>query len=563
MSASGAGGSDLPENRREAWGGWAAAALGVVGFLWLIGWPALLPTNIAWLDFADRAMHTLGWLFFRRAPWGLPPGISPELGIELANSIGLVDGLPLFALPAKLFSALLPQPFQYWGIWLLVCFVLQSVFAYAIARELRAGVFAALLAAAFVLITPAFMFRIGMHLALSGHWTLLAALYLYVRRTPPPLWAWPLLAGLTAGIHAYLLAMVLAIWVAALLERLLCGRMVLRRAALEMLCAAAAAYAMLWAGGFLVISSIGSYGYGDYKLNVLWPLIRYESWSTIFPEIPHTKYDYEGLSFLGIGILGLLLVALGSGAFGRLRAAIGLRFLPLTLVLLGLMVFAITSRVHAGNVLLVDLDLPQQLIDLLSTFRSTGRFVWPLLYFVTIGAVVLVAGRLRPVVALPLLVIALIAQVADSSTALSSFARHQPQAAAVWPTELVSPFWDRVAAAGYTRVRAIPVIEPGFDWRELGYFAVTHGMATDSAYLGRTDEEALDALVAREDAALLTGDFEPKTLYELDTNAARLAQLHAGPADLLAIVDKRIVFAKGGAALIAGLDIDPHPDFGN
>ena len=301
--------------------------------------------------------------------------------------------------------------------------------------------------------------------------------------------------------------MVLALWGAALVERLFAGRMTRSAALFEVLSGGVAVYAMLWLAGFFVVRSIGSYGYGDYKLNLLWPFIRYESWSKLVPAIPHAQYDYEGLSFLGIGIFALLAVALVTGALGRLRAAFGRRWLPLTLVLVGLMAFAITTKVHVADFLLVDFKLPKPLLDLFSTFRSTGRFVWPLLYFITIGAVVLVAGRLRPAWALPLVALAFAAQVVDSSSGLSGFVRRQPLPAAAWDTPLVSPFWDRVAAAGYTRVRAIPVTQPGFDWRDLGYFAVTHGMATDSAYLGRTDERALDALVARENAALASGEF--------------------------------------------------------
>ena len=194
--------------------------LGVAAFFVFCGWWVLIPTNIAWLDFADRAMHQLGWMFYRDTPWAVPPGASPRLGIELANSIALVDGLPLLAIPFKLLGPWLPQPFQYWGYWLLLSFTLQSLFAWRIARELGAGRYLALVAAGFVLITPAFLFRIPMHLALSSHWVLLAGLFLYVRRVPPALWMWPLLAGVTAAIHATLLAMVLGLWFASWLQRL-------------------------------------------------------------------------------------------------------------------------------------------------------------------------------------------------------------------------------------------------------------------------------------------------------------------------------------------------------
>ena len=99
----------MPQRLRDALGGMAAVLLGVGAFFIFAGWWVLIPDNIAWLDQLDRAMHTLGWFFYRDAHWGLPPGDSPNLGLELANSIGLVDGLPLFAIPLKLLSPWLPR----------------------------------------------------------------------------------------------------------------------------------------------------------------------------------------------------------------------------------------------------------------------------------------------------------------------------------------------------------------------------------------------------------------------------------------------------------------------
>lgn len=553
----------MPNTQRDFLGSLAALALGLAAFLVLVGWPTLLPTNIAWLTTGDRAMHTLGWMFFREAPWQNPPGLSPDLGIELSSSIALVDGLPLFALPLKLIRDWLPQPFQYWGDWLLLSFMLQSLFAYALARELSATRIVALAAAAFALITPAFMFRVPMHLALSGHWTIIAALYLYARRTPPRLWMWPLLVALTASIHAYLLAMVMAVWLAALVERVWNRRLNLGWALLEIIVVFAPTVLVLWIAGFFTGGALGSYGYGDYKLNLLWPFLRYDQWSQLFPALPHTKFDYEGLSFLGIGIMALLPVALFSGALAKLRSGITSRWLPLTIVLVLMLVFAFSQKITFGDQVLFEIPMPKWASDIASTFRSTGRFVWPILYFITVAAVTLIARRFRPIVAVSLVLVALAAQAADSGPQLLGFSQRLGEPASTWTTPLVSPFWERAVAAGYDRIRAIPVINPGRDWRPLGYFAVTHGMDIDSAYLGRNNDKALAALRQHEADALATGALEPHTLYDLDTRSAVEVAGHLASGDLLAMIDGRIVLAKGGAALVDGLGIAPRPAVGN
>jgi hypothetical protein len=130
-----------------------------------------------------------------------------------------------------------------------------------------------------------------------------------------------------------------------------------------------------------------------------------------------------------------------------------------------------------------------------------------------------------------------------------------PSPASSWSTTLESPLWERAAAAGYDRVRAIPVRQGfGTDWKDLGYYAVTHRMDTDIAYLGRVDDDALHALRVAGELALLTGDFEPKTIYILDVRTSLLAARNAALNDLITVVDGRIVFLPGGVALGEGLD---------
>jgi len=539
----------LPERLRDALGVAAAVLLGLAAFLIYCGWWPLIPSNIAWLESGDRGMHQLGWMFYRQAEWGIPPGRSPLLGIEISNSIALVDGLPLLAIPFKLLAQWLPEPFQYWGCWLLLSFILQSVFAWRIARELGAGRVVALFAAAFVLITPTYLFRVPMHMALSSHWTILAALFLHVRREPPRLWMWPLLIVLTSAIHGTLLAMVLALWAASLVQRLWTRRTGLIDLVAEVVDAIIAMLVTLWIVGFFGTGSYGSYGYGDYKLNLLWPIISY-GWSQIFPDLPHTHYDYEGLSFLGIGILALLALAVVTGAVAGLRHAVSRQWLPLTLMLLALMVFAFSKTLSLLDTNLVTIPVPGFVEAVGSAFRSTGRFVWPLLYIVTIGAVVLVAGRFRPSLAVPVILVALAAQAWDSSSKWHEFADRMPPPSTTWPTELKSPLWERAAGAGYNRVRSIPVDEGfGSDWRPLGYYAVTHNMDIDIAYLGRVDGDALTALRAKEERALAEGEFEPKTIYILDVESSLRVAAHVTNNDLIALVDDRIVFLPGGAAL--------------
>jgi len=547
----------MTEQRQDRLGALAAILLGVVGFFVFASWWVLIPTNIAWLVSGDKAMHQLGWMFYRDTPWGLPPGANPRLGIELANSIALVDGLPLFAIPFKLISPLLPRPFQYWGDWWLLCFVLQSVFAYRLARELSASRVVALFAAGFAILTPAFLFRLSLHMALAGHWTIVAGLFLYARRDPPKLWMWPLLVGVTAAVHAYLFVMVGGIWFAAYLQRLWLRPVRGRDIALEPVAVAAVIGAVLWTVGFSYTGSLGGIGYGFYRLNLLGPFIGYQSWSQVFPRVPHSDYDYEGISFLGVGIFAALALSIITGSIAKLHALFTSRWVLLLLLCVAYCVFALSNTVGLGDHETVPLPFgPLEALG--AIFRSSGRFVWPMLYLVTVGAIVLAVRRLPTTFAAAALTVLFAYQIYDSAHGWQTFRREMPAPSSTWPTPLVSPFWDRAVASGITRVRGIPVSFRNPNWRWLEYYGATHNLAVDTVYLGRIDDKASKALNDREKTVLEGAPADPGTLYSLDVWSAVHMAPHVQPGDLFAQIDGLLVFIPGGAGLVGGLGIDPH-----
>ena len=521
----------------------AAAAFGAIAYFAWAGWTFLDPQNISWLRTGDRAMHTLGWWFYRFSPWGLPIGISPRNGLEISSSVALSDSLPLFAIPFKLLSPLLPTVFQYWGIWFLTAMMLQAVVGYAIARELRLTRLASLAFGACLVVTPAFLWRLPVHMALAGHWVLLGAIYLYVRQTPPPRWAWPLLLAVTSAVHAYLLAMVLAVWVAAMAQRLWMKRLTRSGVGLEFLAGAAATLLVLWSAGFLMTSSLGADGFGFYRLNLDSFLNPY-GWSRILPNLPATAGDYEGQVFPGLGVLGLLVLGLAVAA-RRLRAIVSPRWLPLLAVVIGMAGFAASNKLVIGTTELGTVPLPAMVLSFTSMFRASGRMIWPAGYLAALLAFVLVARSFSPRTLGILASIAVVVQIADTSGQWTRFARMQPPPSATWPTPIRSPIW-LFAARHYDKLRAIPVQSLNPDWAELSYFAAFHGMGSDAAYLGRRDARSFARLEALANAALTRGQFEPDALYVLDPAAAAQAQRFAGPNDLLTQADGFILFARNG-----------------
>ncbi|MDP2186197.1 MAG: DUF6311 domain-containing protein [Xanthomonadales bacterium] len=152
-----------------------ALLVGAAAFVLITGGAILAPTYVDWLmRGGDSAQHWLGWQFFRQSPFfQWPLGANPEYGMDIGSSIVYSDSIPLLALVFKPFSAMLPDTFQYIGLWLFACFLLQSYFAWKLLGLFTSNTWLRLIGCAFFLIAPAWLWRLRGHHALFGQWTLL------------------------------------------------------------------------------------------------------------------------------------------------------------------------------------------------------------------------------------------------------------------------------------------------------------------------------------------------------------------------------------------------------
>jgi hypothetical protein len=536
-----------------------ALLIGLIAFFIIRGPATLGPTSILWLDQYDQAMHTLGWWFFRDAPWGWPPGASPLYGLEIASGVGLSDSLPLFAFPFKLLSPWLSKTFQYWGYWHLLSFMLQAMFAALIAHELRLSRPMALLAAILCVFQPAFLARLDVHMALSGHWTILAAIWLYLRRDTLPAWAWPLLLATVSAIHGYLMAMVFAIWAASLLQRFWQRRLRPAPTLVEIGLTAVTMAIVLWAVGILMVSSVGSWGFGQFRMNLLGPFNPDKFFSFVVPGVTTNVYEWEGINYIGLGIFAGMAVALITLRRDTIRPLLSSTFLPLIAAVLAMAIFALSHRVAFGSIELFRLPLPDWLEKFFNIFRSSGRMFWPLGYLIIFGTLTLISRQVRASLALAIAAACVLIQIVDTQRGWRSLYVGENKIGASFRTALVSPVWEALAPH-YQRVRNVPVEnEPKF-WRELSWYAETHGMATDAAYLGRVDPTALANANSVAQQALVDGSFDTGAVYALDEASAAKAEKLLQPGDLLARIDGVIVFARGGKTVLDTAGI-PVPDF--
>ncbi|MGE8096804.1 DUF6311 domain-containing protein [Pseudomonas fluorescens] len=521
--------------------------MGVVAFFMVIGPRALDPQNIAWLESGDPATHYLGWTFFRHSPWTFPLGLNPSYGLELGSAIIFSDSNPLLALLFKPFNSILPETFQYFGIWLLACFVLQAWFAWKLLGLVTPSVALRVLGSGLFLFSPPMFLRMGGHLSLAGHFLILAALYLALhpgvqkRRV-----AWGALLAATAMIHAYLLAMVALIWVADVAGRTLKGELTRRTAFIEVVLLFLLVSLCCWqAGYFSIADGMASGGFGLYRMNLLAP-IDSSGWSLILPDLPEASGDYEGFNYLGLGTLVLAICACVVLLRRTTDFGSAVRRLPvLLLALIGLTLFALSNEIGVG-LLSVHYPLPEKIIKLANIFRASGRMFWPVFYAIVFAVIFLVVRGNRPRTALCLLALALVVQVVDTCNGWRGvWHARMMTPASEWSTALHDPFWSS-AAAHYANIRSLLPQNQSQTWLALAYYASTHGLKTDTAYLGRMSSTALEHAQQKAGQMLVTGQFDPDSLYILDESAMLdVVKSVNSDTDLLARIDGLVVLAPG------------------
>jgi hypothetical protein len=505
--------------------------LGIIAFFVIAGPLPLDPTNIDWLKGnTDPTQHYLGWAFYLNSPWRWPLGLNPQYGLDISSSIVYSDAIPLLAITFKALSGWLTTPFQYFGWWLLTCFILQAWFAWKLLSLITDSVFIKSVAVLLFLFCPILLFRVGLHAALVGQFVLLAALYLNLRSSPDEKGKpgqsgyWALLLTCTVLIHFYLFVMVFALWVcdwitrySRFLQNQKPHKALWGEALINLACIGLAA----WQAGYFVISTsaAGAEGYGLYRLT-LQSLFDSNGWSYFLPEITNGFDAGEGFAYLGAGTLLLCLFALVSLLISKnapalrsdLRTAIA-RYPLLLLLLLVFTLFALSNQISFGA-WVVSYPLPDSILKMASALRSSGRVFWPVYYALLLLIIfIIVKAYSQPKAFLILLVCASL-QIIDTSAGWNPIANYL-RVAAKTPTQspLQHPFWGQ-AATCFDKVLRVPIGNSLADWSVFASYAAAHDMGTNSVFLSRVEGKIPSANQALLDS-LTKHQWDPKAIYIL------------------------------------------------
>ena len=449
-------------------------------------------------------------------------GATPFLIWPVGSSVGLTDSIPIAAVFFKLFDAWLPPVFQYIGLWLVSCFALQGVFGALLAELATKRPVLQFLAALLFVLSPPLIHRFG-HAALSAHWLILAALWLYLQPgagVPSHRRAlgWAVLMLLAAAIQPYLLLMVAVVMGAAYLRQLLCDPRQLALLAGHGALGLLGAWIGLWQSGSFIIPSEGGLamgGFGAYSANLLTFVMPIEANTRLAPgPIPYAdRLQYEGYAYLGAGTLLLGIVALAAAT--TLRPAEGARrerwfILPLLLGLAFLTLMALGPAITAGPYTLATYEA--RWWGPFTIFRSSGRMIWPA-YYALITAIVFVVARFKYRTALLLMSVALAVQVIDLAGMKDYVGQVQVFG---FRDPLGSRLWS-AATPNYQRLVLYPSNLCGrngaIDYLPFSLLAARHRIPINAGSTARYDVPRAAAYCAQLEKEILAGMTTPDTLY--------------------------------------------------
>jgi hypothetical protein len=500
-----------------------AILVGIAAFYFVTGGAILAPTFIGWLEGGDPAQHYLGWAFYRESPmleW--PLGANPHFGMELSSSVIYTDSLSLFALVFKYLGPILPDPFQYTGIWVLFCFVLQAVFAWKLVSLFTSNKYLPYLGSLFFLIAPVWLCRLGYHYSSLAQWAVLAGLYFYFRKRFSPV-QWTLLLCTVVLLNTYIFIMVLALFGTDLLQRYLMKDISIPRAAvyfaIAFCCIILAAYSM---GYFMIGKGVEGGGFGFYRMNVLSifdPQMSHindnDIWSLCLPDLGEREGDYEGFNYLGLGMIVLLPVALFF-FIRNPRQAKRIRLVPIAILSVCCTIYALSNHVAFGGSEIFSYAIPSKLSFLVNSVRCSGRLFWPVYYLVYLGILYVIFSRFKPKTAAIICTAAFLVQALDSFVIWKNL-RQSFDPSRTWDTPMMSPAWDAITKGRDKVIYVLPYIgAENADWMNMMEFAASRKMSINSGYFSRANRNVLNEMVVKCRADVANGRLKSDSVYVFD-----------------------------------------------
>ena len=473
----------------------------------------------------DIIQHYTGWLLYRESHISFPFGVSRLIGYPSGGAVAFADSLPAVSVILGWFDDLLPGTFQFFGIYTLLSFILTGIASALLMSLFFNRILPVTLSSLLFIFSPVMLERVFRHTALSSHYLIIFALYLYFLNRKEGFRyrsGYPILCFIAVSLHFYFVPMILAILLADLLQQYSetkkCTPILLF---LSLNILSVIFTACLFGYFFTNTLPSGVLGYGYFTMNLNAPVnpvsLSGIRWSYILPSLGQGLGSTEGFNYLGLGVL---LAIVGSCLFYIITGRINLLIfkirshLPLAVITVILTVFAVSTTVVINNNAYLKIDLPLKLLHLFSVFRSSGRMFWPVYYLLVLFAVLQwknIPNSKLCTVGIFLLVVIQLADLIPAIKTKRDFFTH--------PAEGFSNPMDNAFFTENTESydTLFTFSDAGMDFGlYIANYAARNGVKTNEPFMARNDLVSYRKGNTEEYMKLMNRDIDGQTLYIFD-----------------------------------------------
>lgn len=504
--------------------------LGFICFILIYGIKVLDVTYDNWLlNGGDLTQHYIGWKFYRDSNWTFPFGLMEGLAYPLKTSIIYTDSIPIMAVLFKILSPILPTTFQYFGLWGLMCFMLQGGVSAIIIRKFTNNKINCCLGSIFFIISSTVLFRMFAHTALGAQWLILLAFAIWLYKDSfsgikEKSIIWSIMVAFSASVHMYICAMVIGIMCGFILDELLEKNNWKENAIILFSSLSTGVLQIFLLGGFYgeLEKSGGGLGFFNSNLNTLFNSFEFSNFLKSLPFA--TDGQYEGSAYLGLGMIILFIISIaikieniqfkGNVKF-KVKKLIKEKSSIFSLIVISIVfgMLALSKVISFNNKILLEIKLPGFIENLLGMFRASGRFMWPVFYLIMFFSILTIITYRNKKFANLIIIICLGIQVLDLQGYMKGkhdiFTSKQ-----TYNTTLHSEFWDNIKD-DYDNIVFLDsddILEKQENLYAFANYASENNMTLNTFYFARRYLEIDNTLVDYMEK-LSNGEFDDRTIY--------------------------------------------------
>lgn len=389
---------------------YCTGVLGILIFLAVYGCKVLNPAYIGFFGGGgdDIWQHYLGWCFYRNSEWQFPIGLMDNCIYPSSVSIIYTDSIPLFAVIFKLLSPILPDTFQYFGIWGIFSYFMTGFIGGRILKKFLYSNYQILISSVFLILTPVCLRRMFGHTALAGIWILLLGFFMYFnmdeeesgRRKWKSYFCWSAIGALCASVHMYFLPMLGIVLLGYCIKDIMLTRKWGKAICTCLAYAVTSLFVLYLLGAFTLLDKGGDWTtaglLGQASMNLNTFINPLGGWSGILPEQSvYAEGQREGFAYLGVGMIIMfafsIVLTLSKMVKNRknitYKNIINADSISCTVMIICSVLIALSPIASINDKVLYSLNLPGWTEKIWSIFYATGRFIWILMFLIIIYSI--------------------------------------------------------------------------------------------------------------------------------------------------------------------------------